>query len=155
MGQWGGAERSVYRSWGDGVGYGTGTVYRSRITSRALATTGRNRTMTDVRHTLPQDVRPMTAPAEPSRRYRPGKRSIWGRFGVGWALRTCEYINLGRRGDGVGKPTWWRPITRGRGGFSVTVAVTAAVAYASMHLVGTSNAPSLQGSTSAGPTTST
>ena len=103
--------------------------------------------MTDVRHTLPQDVRPMTAPAEPSRRYRPGKRSIWRRVGVGWALRACEYINLGRRGDGAGKPTWWRPITRGLGGFSVTVAVTAAVASASLHLVGTSNAPSLQGST--------
>ncbi|NBX46510.1 MAG: DUF541 domain-containing protein [Chloroflexi bacterium] len=100
------------------MGYGTGTVYRSRNTSRELATTGRKRTMADIRNTFLQGSRSMPAYAQSFGRYRT-----------------------------AGMTSWWHPITRGLGGFSVTVAVTAAVAYASLHLVGTSNAPSLQGST--------
>ncbi|NBY47548.1 MAG: DUF541 domain-containing protein [Proteobacteria bacterium] len=110
--------RSDIDQGGDGVGYGTGTVYRSRNTSRELATTGRKRTMADIRNTFLQGSRSMPAYAQSFGRYRT-----------------------------AGMTSWWHPITRGLGGFSVTVAVTAAVAYASLHLVGTSNAPSLQGST--------
>ena len=72
--------------------------------------------MTDVRRTLPHDIRPMRTSPEPTYRYGPGR--------------------LHSR---------WRAIARIPGGFSVTV--LAVVAYASLHLGGTINTPSLQAST--------
>ena len=102
------------------TGLHTGTVCLLRFTGRTPTTTARNRSMSDVRRTLPQDFRPITTSAEPSRRYAYG-----------------------------GLPAWWRPIARGLGGLSVavTVAVTACVAYASLHVGDPSNAPPHQAST--------